>query len=180
MKSTPPLTPIFSNHTLSPIRKRKPLQPKNKSETPDTKSPKPQSCSKQQQQQWIEISLFEESNKENYPAFTTPTKIESLDTSLAEELSVIRKRLDRLRLEKEKTEKMLRERDLVLERVMQELKKRGKEQRRVEVKVEMLQLKGATRDSPVRSLREQEGDKNFKEAELQEEANNEEKQSAEE
>lgn len=67
----------------------------------------------------------------------TPTKIESIDVSL-EELSAIRLKLERMRLDKEETEKMLRERDLVMEAGMKELVERGEIQKMLEIEVDRL------------------------------------------
>lgn len=106
--------------------------------------------------EWIEISLtgkenyfnvmekVEKNNKDLEITQSTnndnvPIKIESFDSSLAEELGVIRKKLERLRLEKERTEKMLREMDLVLDMEMKEMEMRGKMQKELEMEVVKLQ-----------------------------------------
>lgn len=68
----------------------------------------------------------------------TPTKIGSIDVSLAEELSAIRLKLERMRLDKEETEKMLRERDLAMEAGMKELVERGEIQKMLEIEVDRL------------------------------------------
>ena len=77
---------------------RRPLQPKNSPATAVVNN-----NVKLNLKLGIEISLTDNSNKENQLIYTTPTKMESLDPSLAEELSAHREKLDRLRLEKEKT-----------------------------------------------------------------------------
>ncbi|XP_058186273.1 high mobility group B protein 6-like [Rhododendron vialii] len=68
----------------------------------------------------------------------TPTKIGSIDVSLAEELSAIRLKLERMRLDKEETEKMLRERDLAMEAGMKELVERGEIQKMLKIEVDRL------------------------------------------
>lgn len=50
----------------------------------------------------------------------------------------MRKKLERLRLDREKTEKMLRERDLVLESQMKEIERRGEVQKTLEIEVDKL------------------------------------------
>ncbi|OMP11259.1 hypothetical protein COLO4_03930 [Corchorus olitorius] len=108
-----------------------------------------------------EICLVDDSNKENLnhhhrhripmpigaakpTAAATPTKkvveVETLDfdSSLAEELSAIRKKMERLRLDKEKTEKMLKERDALLQFQMKELQERGQIQKQFEIEVDRL------------------------------------------
>ncbi|KHF99687.1 Stonustoxin subunit beta [Gossypium arboreum] len=154
---------------------RKPLQPKNTAaadvnfvvvmkEGSKTKQVK----SKPKQ----EHRLNNDSNKENlnhhhHPVtvYATPTKkkkVEAsldLDSSLAEELSAMRKRLERLRLDKEKTEKMLKEREAVLDSQLKEMEDRGLFQKQLEIEVDRLfrlkELKSyCMRISPIKSLRE--------------------------
>lgn len=64
--------------------------------------------------------------------------IESCDLSLADELNAVKRKMERLRLDGERTEKMLRERDLVLELRMKELLQRSQEQRDLEMEVDRL------------------------------------------
>jgi uncharacterized protein YdgA (DUF945 family) len=61
-----------------------------------------------------------------------------LDSSLAEELSAIKKKLERLRSDKERTEKMLEERAMVLDLQKKELEQRGEAQKRLEIEVDRL------------------------------------------
>ncbi|KAM7463884.1 hypothetical protein LguiA_032005 [Lonicera macranthoides] len=143
---------------------RRPLQPKNSPATPVVNN-----NVKPNLKLGIEISLTDNnSNKENQLIYTTPTKMESLDPSLAEELSAIREKLDRLRLEREKTEKLLKERDLMLEMQMNEMEKRGQVQRMLEIEVDRLyrlnQLRSSCmRVTSIRSLRDKEQEKKVKE-----------------
>ncbi|KAL5540859.1 hypothetical protein UlMin_043641 [Ulmus minor] len=145
--------PVVGDQKLRPKPSRKPLQPKNFPANPivDSTKTKPN-------KEWKGIG---DSNKENYPIFLAPPTIEPLDTSLAEELSAIRKRIEKLRLDKERTEKMLKERDAVLDLQMKELEFRGEIQKKHEIEVDRLyrlnQLHSQTmRISPIRSLREKE------------------------
>ncbi|GAV84759.1 hypothetical protein CFOL_v3_28201 [Cephalotus follicularis] len=143
---------------LRPKLGRKPLQPKNITETPTYTKPKPK-------QECLEMSLIVDSNKENHD----PTKFEPSDSSLAEELSAIRKKLERLRSDREITEKMLRDRDLVLDMQMKEMELRGEIQNQLEIQVDRLyrlnQLKSySMRVSSIRSLREKEQHKKMSEA----------------
>ncbi|XVE84322.1 hypothetical protein DITRI_Ditri17bG0003300 [Diplodiscus trichospermus] len=147
------------------LSERKPLRPKNNTASIDENVVVKQIKSKPKQE-WLD-----DSNKENlshHPAMTiytnaTPMKrMEAaldLDWSLAEELSAIKKKLERMRLDKEKTEKMLKERDAVLHLQMKEMEERGEIQRQLEIEVDRLfrlkELKTySMRISPIKSLRE--------------------------
>ncbi|KAE8703184.1 putative Transcript elongation factor IIS [Hibiscus syriacus] len=79
--------------------------------------------------------------------------------SLPEKLSAFRKKMERLRLDKENTEKLLKERDAVLLLQMKEIQERDQTQRHLEVQVDRLfrlkELKSyCMRISPLKSLRE--------------------------
>jgi hypothetical protein len=129
-------SPLTGDENLRQKSSRKPLQPKNSPVTPMTQVQilKPK-------QEWIEFSVVKDSNKENHPIYTTtPTKsiIEPLDSSLAEELSAIKKKLERLRLDRERTEKMLKEREMVMDLQMKELEQRGEVQKRLEIQFDIL------------------------------------------
>ncbi|CAO2823923.1 unnamed protein product [Amaranthus hypochondriacus] len=105
-------------------------------------------------------------NKENIPF------IDSMDASLAEELTAVKKKLERIKYDKDKTEKMLQERDRTLEIQMNQLLQRGEFQKELELEVDRLfrlnQLKLASmRMSPIRSLREKEMEKNNKNAQFE-------------
>ncbi|KAJ6331440.1 hypothetical protein OIU76_009922 [Salix suchowensis] len=164
-------SPLTGDERLRPKSCRKPLQPKNSPVTPLTKlqTLKPK-------QEWIEFSVVKDSNKENHPIFsTTPTKstIEPLDSSLAEELSVIKKKLERLRLDRERTEKMLKERGMVMDLQMKELEQRGEVQKRLEIEVDRLyrlkELQSYSMiTSPIRTLREKELEKKTTEVQPEE------------
>ncbi|CAA3008708.1 Hypothetical predicted protein [Olea europaea subsp. europaea] len=159
----------LSGHQSIPQPKsgRKPLQPKNTLLTPITSIENPKL---KQNPDWIEISLVDNSNKENFApsnCYATPIKapIESFDASLAEELSAIREKLERLRIDKEKTEKMLKERDSILDMKMKELVQRGEVQKHLEIEVDRLyrlnEIKlSCKRISPLRSLRDKERENN--------------------
>ncbi|XP_061955703.1 uncharacterized protein LOC133677616 isoform X1 [Populus nigra] len=161
-------SPLTGDKDLRPKSGRKPLQPKNSPATPMTQIQilKPK-------QEWTEFSVVKDSNKENHPIYTTtPTKpiVEPLDSSLAEELSAIKKKLERLRSDKERTEKMLEERAMVLDLQKKELEQRGEVQKRLEIEVDRLyRLKelhsySMQRISPIRTLREKEHEKKMSEA----------------
>lgn len=57
------------------------------------------------------------------------------EASLAEELEIVRKRRERIRLERERTEELLREMDLVLETSLKEMERRAEEQSSVELEL---------------------------------------------
>ncbi|KAL8504943.1 hypothetical protein ACS0TY_016226 [Phlomoides rotata] len=169
-------SPISGHHQIHrPKSGRKPLQPTNSSPSPfntsNNSKPKPKAVDR------IEISETDTSNKENIaPIYSTPVKkessvIESIDASLAEELSAIREKLERLRVEKEKTENMLREREMKLDLQMQEALQRGVMQKQLEIEVDRLyRLKeiklSCLSISPLRSLREKENEKKIKQDQM--------------
>lgn len=124
---------------------RKPLQLKNSPATPINNTNLIKSNGKPRQ--WIEIIAVDDhdSNKENIPPnFATPGKTESrkveeaFDASLADELNAIREKLQRMRLDKEKTEKILSDRATMLDIQMKDLLIRGEEQKHMEIEVDRL------------------------------------------
>ncbi|KAL0450895.1 UNVERIFIED_CONTAM: hypothetical protein Slati_1645900 [Sesamum latifolium] len=108
-----------------------------------------------------------------YPVKKEYFPIESLelDASLADELTAIREKLERLRIDKEKTEKMLRERGLMLDLQMKEIVERGESQKQLEMEVDRLyrlkeiKLAASMRISPLRSLRDKEEERKMKQDE---------------
>ncbi|MCL7025997.1 hypothetical protein MKW94_005728 [Papaver nudicaule] len=173
---------------------RTPLKLKNIPANPITDDDEVNRKGKGKKSDWIEISL---TGKENYPINAVkvekninkdlimnndnvPMMIESFDSSLAEELGVIRRKLERLRLEKERTEKMLREMDLVLDMEMKEMEMRGKMQKELEMEVVKVQRLNELRSfcmvsetdflraARIQSLREIEEAKKIKESQLKE------------
>ncbi|KAL3826201.1 hypothetical protein ACJIZ3_022230 [Penstemon smallii] len=147
-------SPLMSGHDHQLIKSsRKALQPKNPpaSSTPISYNSK-QKC----------IDRDHDSNKENVPPIysttnaTSPVPVPvpvkkeeeeessfheiegSFDASLAEELSAIRAKLERLRIDKEKTEKMLGERGLMLDLKMKDILHRGELQKQHEIEVDRL------------------------------------------
>ncbi|KAI7997864.1 hypothetical protein LOK49_LG10G02437 [Camellia lanceoleosa] len=151
-------SPLAGNQIQRPKSGRKPLQPRNSSSNLPINND--QSNPKKSNQNWIPISPINDSNKENpHLVNAVPAKIESIDVSLAEELSAIRQKIERLRLDREKTEKMLRQRDLVMETNLKEMVNRGEVQKLLEIEVDRLfrlkELKSSCmRISPLRSLRQ--------------------------
>ncbi|CAA0400090.1 unnamed protein product [Arabidopsis thaliana] len=85
----------------------------------------------------------------------------SIDASLAEELSAFKKKLERLREDRESTEKLLKERDEAMDLHMSHLLQRGETQKSLEIQVDRLfRLKElhaySSKISPIRSLRAKE------------------------
>lgn len=124
-------TPTTGTPKVRPRSGRTPLQPIN---TPAdltlhlSTKPKPkldQSC--------FEITPIK---KENCPITVTVTP--PLETSLAEELSAMKKKLERLRADKEKTEKMLKEREALLDAKMKEMEEKSEIQKNLEIQVDRL------------------------------------------
>ncbi|KAI0531339.1 hypothetical protein KFK09_000892 [Dendrobium nobile] len=83
--------------------------------------------------------------------------------SLSEELEAARRQKERLRLEREKTETMLREKDLVLENEAREAEMRDLQHIEVEMKLQsllrLIELRSLLRFETISSLRKQEEDK---------------------
>ncbi|KAL9238951.1 hypothetical protein vseg_013316 [Gypsophila vaccaria] len=104
-------------------------------------------------------STYGHCNKENNVCVVS-SAVEVVDQSLAEELTAVKLRLERLRLDKEKIEEKLDRRNKLLDSRMWELRERGEVQREVEIEVDRLfrlkQLRVACVLStpPIRSLRE--------------------------
>ncbi|KAH9614046.1 hypothetical protein KSS87_014629 [Heliosperma pusillum] len=147
---------------------RKPLQPKNlilpnSNSAQITKSPN--KCQINTSFSFFPINN-DHSNKENFRVLANP--IETIDASLAEELTAVRLKMERLRLDKEKTEKLLEQRVNFLDFQLYELEERGELQRELEIEVDRLfrlnQLKLASMEkmSPIPSLREKELEKKNK------------------
>jgi len=107
---------------------RRPLQPKNI--IPSESNIK---LTKPGKENHARISFFTPSNKENNPGLTLP-----IDASLAEELNAVRQRLERLRLDRERTQKMLQNRTRVLDLQMVEMEQRGEFQKELEIEVDRL------------------------------------------
>lgn len=130
-------TPTTGQPKLRPRSGRTPLQPKNSPADPIHPSPKPKP---KPDQPCFEISAIRDSDKENIrpnpiaAAAATPP----LETSLAEELSAIKKKLERLRADKERTEKTLKEREAVMDAKMKEMEQRGEIQKNLEIQVDRL------------------------------------------
>ncbi|KAL8122532.1 uncharacterized protein LOC141723318 [Apium graveolens] len=115
------------------------------------------------------------SNKENIPpldsnkAKKAEMEVETLiDASLAEELSAIREKLERMRLDKENTEKLLHDREIAMDLHMNQLVKRGQVQNLLEIEVDRLYrlnqiITSSSEVSPIRSLREKEHERKIKE-----------------
>ncbi|KAM1799127.1 uncharacterized protein LOC126619919 isoform X1 [Malus sylvestris] len=168
---------IAGNQIVRPRSGRTPLQLKNAPATPTNSDVKIKPV-----QQLIGVG--DDSNKENRPVYVTPVKIEAMDASLAEELSAIRKKMERMKSDRERTEKMLKERDLMMEMQTKELENRGQIQRMLEIELDRIYRLNqlhvrSIRVSPIRSLREKEKEKKAaewpsQEVEAEEEAEGEE------
>lgn len=134
------MTTTAKDEKLRPRSGRTPLKPINSPVTPSTatklkpKTKPEQECIDKNQNQIPAAADLNKEDTVNKPV----TNIESLDTSLAEELSAIRKKLERLRLEKERTEKMLDEREVILDMQMKGLQNRGEIQKMLEIEVDRL------------------------------------------
>ncbi|CAI0474775.1 unnamed protein product [Linum tenue] len=148
---------------------RKPLQPKNSEPVQISTKPLPLLPDLRK----VNFGVSSGGGKENQNlglVYDTPPaskkliqqpSIPPIDSSLAEELSVMRKRMERLRSDREKTEKMLKERDRVLDLQMKEMEARAEAQMTMEMEVDRLfRLKElhtySMTISPLRSLRDKE------------------------
>ncbi|CAN8257497.1 unnamed protein product [Cochlearia groenlandica] len=105
--------------------------------------------------------------------------VQSIDASLAEELCAFKKKLERLRVDRERTEKFMEERDRALDLHMNHLLHRGDLQKTLEIQVDRLfRLKElhaySSKISSIRTLREKEQEKKGKREEPKEEEEEEE------
>ncbi|CAI0423741.1 unnamed protein product [Linum tenue] len=157
-------SPVTGDQKPRPNSGRKPLQPKNSLPASEvvqisTKPlPKPDFGGDKENRNQCPIYATPPARKK---PLQQPPSIPPIDSSLAEELSAMRKRMERLRSDREKTEKMLKERDRVLDLQMKEMEARAEAQMMMEMEVDRLfRLKElhsySTRISPLRSLREKE------------------------
>nr|KYP73020.1 hypothetical protein KK1_005627 [Cajanus cajan] len=159
-------TPTTGPPKLRPRSGRTPLQLKNSPADPIQPSPKPKPKPKPDRP-CFEISAID---KENNPiAIAAIPAAQPPETSLAEELSAIKKKLERMRADKERTEKTLNEKHAVLDAKMKEMEQRGEIQKNLEIEVDRLfrlkELKcRCMRVSPMRTLREKEQEKIVNEA----------------
>lgn len=94
------------------------------------------------------------------------TSLDIKERSLADELKEVKRKLKHLRIEKEKTEELLKERDAIIKSKEEELENRAKEHEKLQKEIKKLQkLKefNPTMNLPVvKSLREKEQEKNKK------------------
>ncbi|KAK7394950.1 hypothetical protein VNO78_15491 [Psophocarpus tetragonolobus] len=163
---TQTLTPTTGVPKLRPRSGRTPLQLKNSPAEPIQPSTKPKPKPKPDRP-CFEISVID---KENNPisAVAIPAA-QPAETSLAEELIAVKKKLERMKEEKERTEKMLNEKHEMLDAKMKEMEERGEIQKNLEIEVDRLfrlkELKyRCMRVSPMRTLREKEQGKIMNEA----------------
>ncbi|XP_027351350.1 uncharacterized protein LOC113862464 [Abrus precatorius] len=171
-------TPTTGPPKLRPRSGRTPLQLKNSPADvihPSAKlKPKPNP-----DQPCLEISAIDKENNPIAAAAAVTPLAPPLETSLAEELSAIKKKLERLRADKERTEKTLNEKQAMLDVKLKEMEQRGEIQKNLEIEVDRLfrlkELKHrCMRVSPMRTLREKEQEKIVNEAPLQSEVKTEE------
>ncbi|KAL8141057.1 hypothetical protein V2J09_007078 [Rumex salicifolius] len=158
-----PFTPLNGSLWPKATGRRVPLHPKN---TPSNNNNS--KIAQSNLKKFIPICPANFNNKENRPDFAPPAtdtdsevEVSPMDASLAEELDAVRKRLERLRMDRNTTERMLRLRDRVFEIRLQDFMLRGEFQKQLEVEVDRLyRLKQlqfhSMRVSPIKSLRERE------------------------
>ncbi|KAL8517019.1 hypothetical protein ACS0TY_015306 [Phlomoides rotata] len=154
--------PLSGHHLIRrPKSGRRPLEPKNQPTITTNHVTKPAEC--------VEISWLDDSNKENIPPLYSIEKqpFRTADESIDDEQSTIREKLERLMIEKDNNEKVLRERGLMLDLVMKEIVSRGEAQKQLEIEVDRLfrlnEIKLACmRVSRIRSLRDREEEKKMK------------------
>ncbi|WVZ07971.1 hypothetical protein V8G54_021317 [Vigna mungo] len=161
---TQTLTPTTGAPKIRPRSGRTPLQLKNSPADPIQPSAKPKP---KPDRPCFEISLID---KENNPmaAVSIPAAAPP-ETSLAEELSAVKKKLERMKEDKDRTEKILNEKHAMLDVKMKEMEERGEIQKNLEIEVDRLfrlkELKNrCMRVSPMRTLREKEQGKIVNEA----------------
>ncbi|PIA49084.1 hypothetical protein AQUCO_01300142v1 [Aquilegia coerulea] len=118
--------------------------------------------------------LLDVSGKENQDALSLTSKrnkrgskiVKESKNSFENELEEIQKKLEQMRIEKEKTEELLKDRDEMLKMKEEELENRGKEQEKLQMELKKLQkakeFKPTMSFPLVQSLREKEEDKKGK------------------
>ncbi|KAL6520835.1 hypothetical protein OROGR_017404 [Orobanche gracilis] len=131
--------------TRAPKSSRRPLQPNN-GVTPNIITTS--NLKKSNIPEWDDISrlLDNSNNKENLPPIYSSAPLkkqyfpikESFDSSLADELRSIRGKLERLRVDRDKTDKLLKERGFVLDLKFKEILGRGEIQKQLEMEVDRL------------------------------------------
>lgn len=123
--------PLSSHHLIRrPKGGRIPLEPKNPSTIAPNRVIKSAEC--------VEISWLDYSNKENVPPFFSIEKESFQTESVDDELKAVREKIERLRIEKDKNERMLRERGRMLDLEMKEVVNRGEDQKQLEIEVDRL------------------------------------------
>ncbi|KAG9448404.1 hypothetical protein H6P81_014532 [Aristolochia fimbriata] len=147
-------------------RSRNALKPKNAPATEPNALPLPPSKSP--------LKAFVDLGKENLRALSSPAnygkevglKTKESKQSLAHELLDLQKKLEQMRIEKDKTEELLKERDEMLKRKEEELESRGREQEKLQKELNKLQklkeFKPSLNIPVVQSLREKEQEKKEK------------------
>lgn len=128
-------SPVTRNHLARPKPGRRPLQPLKSPPNVPPLSIHNTNC----------IQILQGFNKENpnqnrnKDVKTEETvQIEQFEVSLADELTAMREKMERLRADKEKTEKMLKQREVMMEMKMKELDQRGEIQKMLEIEVDRL------------------------------------------
>ncbi|KAG9443287.1 hypothetical protein H6P81_014627 [Aristolochia fimbriata] len=151
--------PVARAKKTDQTSRRRPLQPRNAPAAPAAPIKKVTKPVR------FQITAIADSDKENR-SVPAEDAIAPFDSSLAEELVAIRRKLERLRLEEEKTERVLKERDFFLEKGMRDWERRGLEQSRVELEIQKIlklkELRSSWAGEPLKSLREAERERRIK------------------
>ncbi|CAN1772021.1 hypothetical protein LINPERHAP1_LOCUS12081 [Linum perenne] len=146
---------------------RKPLQPKNSLTESEIQISKPTRIGNENKENNQHHSYQQQQQQQPLICSTPPASklAELTDSSLADELTAMRKRMESLRLDAEKTEQMLKERGKALDLQMKTLEARGVAQIMLELEVDRLyrfkelHSYSMQKISPVRSLRDKEQEK---------------------
>ncbi|KAL8214822.1 hypothetical protein R6Q57_004271 [Mikania cordata] len=166
-------SPVTGNHLVRPKSGRRPLQPlRSQTNIPHPPAHQnnhqcigiPHDCNKENPNQNEKQNLKSDVNQNRSLIPNVAAISLQFEVSLADELTAMREKMERLKADKEKTEKMLRERGLMMEMKMKELDRRGEIQKALEIEVDRLyrlnELKSlCNRIQPIRSLREKEQEK---------------------
>ncbi|KAK6935498.1 High mobility group box domain, partial [Dillenia turbinata] len=119
----------------------------------------------------LSIPALEGTDKENHESLTQPKKTKSKQTkhqqsSFEKEVQDLKEKLQQMRLEKEKTEELLKERDEMLKQKEEELETRIKEQEKLQMELKKLQKMKEFKPTMifpiVQSLRDKEQEKKEK------------------
>ncbi|XP_076883574.1 uncharacterized protein LOC143532397 [Bidens hawaiensis] len=155
-------SPVTETHLPRSKPTRRPLQPLKSHSNIPPQPPNPKSINKDEK---IDRASYPEPTRSPVSTVSSaPVQIEQFEVSLADELNAIREKMERLKADRERTEEILKAREVTMEMKMKEIEERGEIQKVLEIEVDRLyrlnELRSVcNRILPIRSLREKEQEK---------------------